>query len=178
METKPNPIYKNSMNYGTIVGLALCIIVIIVSTLKIKSQTIPNLLSYAILITAIVIGTKNLRDNLEGGFISYGRALWSGTLITFFCAIITCFYMLLHFRFIDPSAIDQILQQQEQGMIDNGMPDEQIEMGMKYARKFTTPIWIAIFGLIMYTFMGFIFSLITSAFLKKEATPFEKTDSN
>ncbi len=178
METKPNPIYKNSMNYGAIVGILLCIVFFVFGMLKLKGQTIPNLLSYATLITGIVIGTKHLRDNLEGGFISYGRALWSGTLITFFCAIITCFFTFIYMRFIDPAAVEQILQQAEQNMIDQGTPDDQIKMGMKYVRMFTTPTMMAVMGLLMYTFMGFIFSLITSAFLKKEATPFDNTASN
>ena len=81
-------------------------------------------------------------------------------------------------RFIDPAAVEQILQQAEQNMIDQGTPDDQIEMGMKYVRMFTTPTMMAVMGLLMYTFMGFIFSLITSAFLKKEATPFDNTASN
>ena len=48
------------------------------------------------------------------------------------------------------------------------MPDDQIEEAIKYTRMFTTPIVMAFFTIIINTFMGAIFGLITAAFLKRD----------
>ena len=69
--------------------------------------------------------------------------------------------------------VEVILEQTENEMIDAGNTDEEIEIAMKYTRMMVTPFWMSIMSVFMYTFIGFIFSLVTAAFLKKEDDSFE-----
>jgi len=167
MDNKNISIVKNSMNYGAMTGLALFIIFILFNFIGITKSAIHQIIGYGVLIGGIILGTKYFRDNVLHGTISYGKALASGTWIAFFCSILLAFFMYLFLLFIDPSMLDIILQEQEKQLIQKGLSDDQIEMAMHYTRKFTTPTMFALMSVLTYTFLGFIFSLITSAFLKK-----------
>jgi hypothetical protein len=46
-------------------------------------------------------------------------------------------------------------------------------MSLEMAKKFTTPLSISIMTVFSYTFWGFLFSLITSAFLKKKSNSYD-----
>lgn len=173
MEEKKVTPLKNAMNYGAMVGLVLIIVSVLFYILGKSDSGMQTWIAYAVIIAGIVIGTQNYRDNVLGGYISYSQCLSSGTLITFFTAIITAFYTYIFFTFIDASLIDMILEKQMIAMEEQGMDDEQIEMAMSYTRKFMTPLWMSVIGLLFYTFMGFIFSLITSIFLKRKDDSFE-----
>jgi hypothetical protein len=110
-----------------------------------------------------------------GGTISYGQALGFGTLMVMFASIVSAIYTFVFIKYIDPEFIDKILIMTEEQLIQQGIPDEQIEMGIEMQKKFMTPTIMSLFTIPTYTFMGFIFSLITSIFLKKksEEIPFE-----
>lgn len=165
---------QNSMKWGFYTGLALIALSLIFYILNVD----PNnrglqFLSYPILIAGIVFGTKIYRDNALEGFISYGRSVGSGVLISLFASIIIALYTYLFFAFVDPSFVEKILEITEQDMIDRGMSDQDIDMGMEMARKFTTPGMMAVTSIFIYTFMGLIFSLLTSFFLKKNKPMFD-----
>ena len=171
-ENKITPL-KNAMNYGTVVGFVLIIISVLFYILGKSDSDIQAWIAYAVIIAGIVIGTQNYRDNQLGGYINYTQCLASGTLIAFFTAIITAFYTYLFFTFIDASLIETLLEKQMITMEEKGLDDEQIEMAMLWTRKFMTPMWMSVMVLLSYTFMGFVFSLITSIFLKKKNDSFE-----
>jgi hypothetical protein len=108
-----------------------------------------------------------------GGYIPYAKSLGTGVLIAFFGSIIVAFYTYIFFNFIDPALIDQMLEMSRQQMIERGMPDDQVEMAVEMSGKFMTPGWMFAFSILGVTFMGFLFSLIASAFLKRnQETPF------
>ena len=171
-ETKATSL-KNAMNYGAMAGLVLIIVSVLFYMLGKSESSIQNWIGYAVIIFGIVIGTQNYRDNVLGGYITYSQSLSSGTLISFFTAIITAFYTYVFFTFIDASLIDIILEKQVIAMEEKDMDEEQIEMMMGYTRRFMTPFWMSFIGLFSYTFIGFIFSLVTSFFLKRKDDSFE-----
>jgi hypothetical protein len=166
-------VYKNAMKYGAIASVGLILIFVLFNILQIEQQWISNLLVLAIIIVATTLGTKNYRDKENGGFVGYGRALWSGTMIAFFCGVIVAFFIFIYIRFIDTELVETVLQKAEQNMIDQGAPDAQIEAGMSMMRKIMTPTFMALSTLLSYTIMGLISSLIMAAFVKKDRTPFD-----
>lgn len=164
---------KNAMNYGAVIGLILIIISVLFYMFSDSMSAVQTYIGYAVLIAGIVIGTKNYRDTVLGGYIDYGQCLGSGTLIAFFSAIIMAFYTYIFFTFIDASLIDILLEQIEEQMIENGSSDEEIEIAMSYTSKFMTPFWMSIGSVFSYTFWGFVFSLIISFFIKRKDESFE-----
>jgi predicted PurR-regulated permease PerM len=172
----PMNLWRNSMNYGALAGLAMIVIFLILHYAGISnSNSILQWLSYLPLFGILFIGTRNLRDKLEGGFISYGRSLGSGVLISLFCGILLAFFMYLFMKFIDTEQemIKKVLEQNEQAMLDRNMSEEEIEQSMEMTRRFMTPGLMSIMAVFGYTFMGFIFSLILSFFLKRENKTFD-----
>ena len=168
----PSPV-KNAMNYGAIIGIALIIISLLFYMMNETTSEIQNYLGYLVLAVGVYLGVKNYRDNELNGLMSYGKALGSGTLISFFASIIMAFYLYIFIFFIDPSLVDVILEQAENDMIDAGQSDEQIALAMKYTRMFVTPFWMSIMSVVVYTVIGFVFSLIIAIFLKKEDDSFD-----
>ena len=172
MSTQDSSPVKNAMNYGSIIGIALVIISLLFYMMN-ETSEIQNYLGYLALAVGVYIGVKHHRDNELGGLMSYGKALSSGTLISFFASIIMAFYLYVFILFIDPSLVDVILEKAENDMIDAGNSDKEIEMGMKYTMMFVTPFWMSAMSVLVYTIIGFIFSLIIATFLKKQDDSFD-----
>ncbi|HRG59490.1 MAG TPA: DUF4199 domain-containing protein [Bacteroidia bacterium] len=159
---------KNAMNFGAILGISLCIVSAIFMSLGLNSSTIQQWIGYLLTIGIISWGTITFRDKYNDGFINYGKAFTSCLLITFYSSIILAFFMYIYLTFVDQSLIDKILEKAEEEMMNKKLPDDQIEEAMKMTRMFTTPIIMAFFTIIINTFMGAIFGLITAAFLKRD----------
>ena len=163
---------KNAMNYGAIVGLAMVIISILFYIMGQESSEWGAYVHYIILTLGMVLGIKHFRDNINGGYLSYGKCLANGVMIGFFASLITSFYSYVFFTFIDPSIIQVMLDQAEQNLIDAGTADEEIEMAMVYTKKFMTPLLLTVATLFSYTLLSFLFSLIISIFLKRNDDSF------
>ena len=165
--------WKNNMNFGAIAGFGIIIYSILLYFLNIEQGLVASLIIYLILISVIVIGTKYLRDKIMQGSISYGRALGSGTSISLFASIIVAFYMYLFFKLLDPEALEKMYSLMEDKMYEQGLPEDQIAITMEMSKKFTTPLSIALMAIVSYVFYGFLFSLITSIFIKKKSNSYD-----
>jgi len=172
MNDKKTGLLSHAMTYGAIIGLALIVYSVLLYIMDQFFNRSLGLLQYAILIAGIFIACKTFRDKQQDGFITYGRALGLGTLISVFVGILISFFYFVMLRFIDPELIEKYMLIAEEQMQNNRfIPEDQIEPSLERTRKMmsgvvTIPIQVATF-----TFFGFIISLITSAFVKKNPNP-------
>ena len=166
---------KSALNFGAILGLVLMILSLITYVLEMYENKLFGYLSWVVMIAGIMIGIKKFRDGALGGYISYSNALGYGVLVSLFASIIASISSYVYLGFIDSSFIDFQLEQTEIQMIEQGQPEEAIEMAMTWTRKMVSPIGIFIMGIIGTTFLGLIISLIASAFLKKDPDSFENS---
>jgi len=173
METKPNSFIRHSINYGAFTGGGLILFSLLTYSLDINFQSPLMYLAFILLAAGIFLGIKSYRDNVLNGFISYGKCIALGVMISLFASILLAVYSYLFFSFFDTTMIKKILDQTEENMVKKGMTEEQIEMAMKYSAKFMKPLWMAIMSIVMYTFWGTIISLIIGIFTKKEDPSFE-----
>ena len=81
--------------------------------------------------------------------------------------------MFIFLKFIDPSALEKIFSIMEDSMSKQGMSEEQIDMAVEMSKKFTTPFTVALGTVFSYVFWGFLFSLITSAFIHKKSNSYD-----
>jgi hypothetical protein len=169
----PRSQFKVALNYGTLSALSSISIFLIFYFIgtDIQSKT-PQYLGYVILIIFLILGIKSYRDNDLGGFMTYGKSLGTGTLISLCAGFISAIFTIIFFKYIAPDMIQKILDTAQQNMADKGLSEEQIQMSMSYAAKFMTPVWLFLFSVLGTTIMGLIFSLLISIFMKKEANPF------
>ncbi|OFX22058.1 MAG: hypothetical protein A2033_14215 [Bacteroidetes bacterium GWA2_31_9] len=173
MSTSRGNIWKNSMNYGAMVGFSLIIVTVLFYFLNITDNMIGAAFNYALMIIGLVMGTKNLRDKLEGGSISYARSLGSGVLISFFASIILGFYMYVFMKFIDPDFQNKMYEMMEERMLQQGLDEDAIERAMEMSKSFMTPGFLMVSTFFGFTFWGFLFSLIISIFVKKKNDSFD-----
>jgi len=167
MENKPN-VWKNALNWGLIVGIVLIIYSIIMYFLDLSLEKWVSWVSYILLIAGIVYSTIQYRDNVLGGSINYTQALGFGVLVSLFASILGAIYSYVFFTFIDPDFIGEIIEMAQEKMLDQGLTEEQVEQAMEMQKGFMKPWIMVLIYIPTLTFMGFIFSLITSIFLKKE----------
>jgi len=165
------------MNYGAIMGLILVAFSIVLEQLGIdpinaKWVTIINYIVYFIF---IIYGTYIYREQISNGFISYSIALKLGTSIVFFATIISSFYVYVYAEFINPDMIVDILLNNEEQIYEANpnISDEEMEVAISIIEKFSTPIMLSLIVLLQGTLIGFVFSLLTSAFLKRNKPEFE-----
>lgn len=171
-ENKQPSLLKSTINYGAMLGLALVIVTLLAWMFDILLKPGFSYVGYALIIIGIVLATINFRDQEQGGSITYGRALGVGFLTTLFAGIVISLFSYLLYTLIDPTLIEKTYAMMEEGYYDAGMTDDQIETAMNMVKRFSNPPMMALIGLLTYMFMGLVFSLVTSIFLKKEGDPF------
>jgi len=172
-EQQKSSLIKQCMFYGALIGIVLVLFSFITYLTGLSTNKSVGYIQWIILIAAIFISQKRYRDETLGGYISYGKALGFRTLTIFFASLIIAFYTYLLYKVIDPLLIDKELLKFEQTMVAQGKPDEEIDIVLDFSRKFITPITKTISTIIGLTFLGFIFSLITSLIIKKKDNSFE-----
>jgi len=167
MENKPN-VWKNALNGGLILGIVLIIYSILMYFLDLSLEKWVSWVSYILLIAGIVYFTIQYRDHVLGGTISYAQALGFGVIISLFASVLSAIYSYVFFTFIDPDFIGKIIEMQQTEMLNQGLTEDQVEQSMEMIKGFMTPGVMVAISIPTLTFVGFIFSLITSIFLKKE----------
>ena len=163
---------KFAMNYGVVLGLVLVALAVIMWSAGIddKQSIIPGLLNNVLTIAFIAYAIIQYRDINNNGFISYASSLKLGTTIAFFSSIILAFYSVIHISYIDTKALSEIIKLTEQTMLEAQpeISDEELDLALQMVSKFMQPHWMMIMGMLGGTFMGFLYSLIISIFVKKE----------
>lgn len=164
------------MTYGAYAGLVSIVFFLILHYSGLSGTNgVFQWLGYVPFAVFIFLGTRQFRDQFLGGYIRYGKALASGVLISLFCGVLLAFFMYFFMKVIDTDQkmMSMIREQNEQAMLDRNMSEEEIEKTLEISAQFLTPGFIAVMSVIGYVFFGFLISLFTSFFLKKEDDSFE-----
>jgi len=166
MEEKTS-IWKVALNYGTISGLSLVILSALWYVTNLSFNQYVGWLNYVVIIGLVIIGTKKQRE-LDDGFITYGKALAVGSVISIVAALLLAIFTYILYTIIDVDLINKLYAMQEQAMMTNpAITEEQIDTAMEFAKKFTNSTTVSLGAFFGVGFIGFIISLITSAVLKK-----------
>ena len=159
------------MNYGAVLGCCLVAIAVVMWLLGIddKESMIPSLLNNVLIIAGIAYTVILFRDTENNGFISYGDSLKLGTSVAFFSSVILSFYTFIFVTFIEPDYLNKIIELAEQAILESDpeISDENLDLALSMSERFMQPHWLLILGVLGGTFVGFIYSLIISIFVKK-----------
>jgi hypothetical protein len=168
MEESNNSFIKNTMTTGAILGTVLIAYTLIINLTGLSNNTIYGLIADIFFIGGIMYGIKQVRDKVQDGFISYGRGVGAGVLVSVFAGIILAFYTFINLKYFDQSVIPKTMEAMQQKWVEKGMTDDQIELMTPMLEVLMKPGFLAFFKLLGLTFMGTIFSLIIAAFMRKE----------
>ena len=163
---------KFAMNYGAVLGLCLVAIAAVMWSFGIdkNGSLVPSILNNGLIITGITYTIIQFRDTENNGFISYSNSLKLGTSVAFFSSVILAFYTFIFINYISPNTLNEILVQAEQAILESNpeISDDELDLALKMTNKFVQPHWMLILGVLGGTFMGFIYSLMISIFVKKD----------
>ncbi len=164
---------KSAMTSGALMGLVLVLFTVILYVIGVATMQKYNWISNVIFIGGIFMGQKVYRDSILNGIISYGKALGTGVLIALFAGFLVGLFSFILYKYIDPELMDKQIAFLEDSYIDAGLSDDQIAASIQMSKWFFTPIGSALGSSFGFAFFGFIFSLITSIFIKREGDGFD-----
>ncbi|MFP4619826.1 MAG: DUF4199 domain-containing protein [Bacteroidales bacterium] len=175
-DKQENTYLKSTMTFGFITGMVLIVYTLLLYATNnlIRSNLFLSILNYVILIAGIVMGTRSYRDQILGGYISYGKALGYGVVLSVFTGVVLGIFTYLLYAVIDPGLMEQSMKIMEEEMLNQGISPEQVETLSGMQKQLRSPFMMLISSVFTYALMGLIFSLITSAFLKKDKPIFDQ----
>ena len=169
---------SNSIKYGLFTGVVIVLLSLLLYVMNLNGASWAQYISLLVLLAGIIMGTLSFRDKCNGGYISYGRSLGSGVLISLMVGVIMSVYTYLFFSFFDPAELVKLAQVAEEKMLEKGLTDDQVDQAMSMTKMFMTPAFIAISGLFSMLLWGTVFSLLASIFIKKNNDSFEQAFPN
>lgn len=163
--------FSHAAVFGIATAMAVIIFALVVYLIGIKSTAI-NYLSYPIAITVACIGVKKWREQ-SGGYLTFGQAYVHLLFQTILYSILITVWSVIFMFYIAPGLMEDQMLIQQAKMEEQGLSASQIETAMGYARKFSTPGMIAVFGLLGNMVMMGVIHLIVAAIMKKDPPPFQ-----
>ena len=128
-----------------------------------------NYLSYIFYIGILVFGIINWRKTARNGYLTYGQAMGYSTYVALYYSIVMAVWTYIFMAYImDPAIMDAEFAKSAAKMQAQGMSQDQIDMGMKWARKFASPPVVAVLALFGGMFFLTIINLIVAAVMKKD----------
>lgn len=164
-------VWKETLNYGLILGLITIVFSVLTYMLDATGKPWVIVPSLIISIVALYMLLRSYRDTFNHGYISYGKAVGAGVVISIYSAILGAAYIYILYGFIDPGLVDKQILEAEEKLIAKGMPEGSIDAALQMQAKFMKPWFMAISSIFSAAFFGLILSLLVSLFIKKEGNP-------
>ncbi len=170
---------KPGLEYGCYFGLAVIVSFVIIYALNIDpisnplAGTLSSLFSYLVFpVTFITLAINTFKKN-NNGFVSLGEAIKTGITVAFIGAVIFGVFSVI-FNMLFPEYMDEILNQTRRLMMKQNpnMTSAQLEAAISMTKKFSSPVFSVPLSIVMFSFIGLIYSLIIGAIVKKDKPVF------
>jgi len=169
MESNRSIVMNKAMVWGLYVALALIIVTMIFWASNNVFSKAALYISQVIYIAGIVTVTLSYKKSInESTPFTYGNALGLGVATMFFTSIIVALFTFILYKFIDPSLTDKMIQFTEETYLKSGLSEDMVEKMIDASKKMMTPSLISMSQALNIIIYGFLFSLITSIFLRKK----------
>lgn len=171
-----NTYLKSAMTFGLITGIILVIytLLLYMTDNYISKSTFLGILQWIIFTGGLYYGIKHYRDQFSGGYITYGRSLGLGVLISVFVGVILGIFTYLLYAVIDPELMEKSMKLAQEEMLKSGMSEERVEAATKMQRTFNSPTMMLFSSVFSFALIGTIISLVVSIFTKKEKPIFNQ----
>ncbi len=167
---------KSSFQFGLLFGVLMILEMVVGYTMKIDPQTnksygiIISVLNYLIFpLSFIYLGCNNYKIKLNSGFISLGECLKIGVSICVVAGLSFALFSAI-FNYFIPEYMEDIYRKMRSVMLENPkITPEQVDVSLSMIKKFSKPLFSVPLTIVMFAFIGLIYSLIIGAIVKKEA---------
>lgn len=168
------PFLKTAIKFGFLGGGITTVWTLLSGMLSISptsttGMVVGTIIGIGVYIWVTYAGIKQHRDEELGGYITMGRAFLTGLVACIIVGLISGLANFIYFNFIDPAAIEQMVEASMEMLEGFGMSEEQLEEAAKGTREGFSFFRQLIGGIIGGGIFGAIVSGITGAIMKKEA---------
>ena len=170
MEEKVN-VWKANLTNGLILALAGVAFSLVMYFFDLTLNKTAGYINAPIQLILLYFLLKSYRDNSMHGQITYGQSVGAGVVIFVYASIIIAIYTYLLYTVIDPGLVSKQMAMTEEAMSKKGLPQAAIDTSMAFTAKIMKPAIIAPLSIIGNVFLGLIYSLLASIFIKKEGNP-------
>ncbi len=122
----------------------------------------------------MILAQKEFKD-AQGGFITFGTAFSTGFRYALFTGLMMAVFMYVYYSYLSPEMYEKIADVTEQALEKQEMSSSQMEKTMSMTREWG-PLFSAFGMAVGSAIIGAIISLITSAIIKKERSPYDIVD--
>lgn len=171
---RPNqPITDTVLRYGgynglIAIALSMAFYLLGVNVFSMSGMLTASVLPIAASVTMAVLAIKHQRDQLDGGFIKYGKALLVGLTVVFIGSFVSSIWNYLLATVIDPGYIDKMKESFANSSFGSSVPPEAMEEALAGFDKIGDLTQTLISGAGGGLVWGLIVGLIVAAVLKKE----------
>jgi hypothetical protein len=127
-------------------------------------------ISYALMSIGLWLATKNYRDDMNGGIISYGRAYLVSFLTALYCSIIYGVFAYFYFKFLARDTMQEMITIAEQEMLNNTqISEEQATQAMDIYKKYVfIPFSLAVGSIFSFALLGALLSLLIASITQRK----------
>jgi hypothetical protein len=175
--TKLSTMKKTIITFGGIAGLIFSVFIIFLGWINSKTPGhVGSLIfGYAVQVIAfsfIFVAIKNFRDKLNGGMISFGKALRIGLGITLIGGTLYVLLWLVDFYAFNPDFMVKYAAQMVKEVKDSGVSqaiaDKKISDINSMMEMYKSPVFVVIFTYVEVLPTGIILSLLAALILKRK----------
>lgn len=160
--------WNKAMLYGAILGIALSLEMLIAYFAGSYFAGYRNTLMFALLIAGSYLSAFFYRGSLPQDFpLPYGKALGFASALMIFSGFVSAISTFLVFT-LDAGFVDEYLTYTEEAYLNSGFSEEMVETLVNVQSEMVNPTFLAISQFFTVYIYGFLFSLITSLFVRKK----------
>lgn len=126
-------------------------------------------LGLVFMVVILFLGIKAVREESPGKYMSYGKGLGSGVLISLFAGLMSGVYNFIHLKFVNTQFADYQIELIKLQWEKAGMSAIQMEQAEGVTRMMMGPVMQGIMTVVMTVVIGLVVSLILAAILKRPA---------
>jgi len=163
---------STTFTYGIYLALANIALTLVGYFLGYQSNNIAGgqwfqYVTWVAMLVFVVLGIRAVREDSEHKALSYGRGVGTAALIGLYAGLIGGAYAFVHFKFINPSFVDYLIEFVRSQPNMAQMSDAQLS-GMEQGMRFMySPVMLAILSPIVTALICTVVGLVASAFLKR-----------
>lgn len=161
---------KFILGAGLILGLIYVLIKVIdhTTSLSPEIEQAGTYLFYLIFLVTIFFVIARFKK-LNGNLLKLGEALKTGLSVAVISGLVVGIYILIHRYLIDPTPVDQLVEETRQKLAKNpDMSKNTLDTMMIGVKMGVQPWFTALVWLVMSALLGLVYSLIAGLIMRKE----------
>ena len=173
-ESQKEGMFKPALNYALIISVVLIIISLIFYLAGSPTSDAIQYIGYVVVIAGLAYAAIMYRNEVLGGYISYGKSLGFIVVTGLIAGVILGVYNFVFLSFIAPEVLEIIKEEITERAYETAyqfnpnISDAELDNMVDMQLRFQNPTLLAVFTIIGYTFQALVFGLIISIFVKRK----------